>query len=129
MRKVLVVSFVLSVVGCTDRVETAKVPAMSVDAQPGPVTIPLADSHRASDAGAPLDQPKSPTDEEITASIRAKMLDTKMSANLQSVRVTTQDGAVKLSGTVKSKEEQQKVEEIARATAGAKSVDSKIEVE
>ena len=89
----------------------------------------LADSHRASDRGAPLDQPKNPADEEITASIRKKMLDTKMSPNVQNVRVTTQDGVVKLRGTVKSEEEKEKVEEIARATDGATSVDSEIKVE
>ena len=52
-----------------------------------------AQTHAATEPGAPLDQPKNPADEEITANIRKAMMDTKMFANLQNIQVTTTDGA------------------------------------
>jgi osmotically-inducible protein OsmY len=124
MRTLLVIASLGIVAGCN---ETS--PSKPSSAQTGEVDLPLADSHRATDPAAPLDQPKNPTDEDITASIRKKMLDTKMSPNLQNVRVSTQAGDVKLRGTVKTLEEKEAVEGIARTTFGAKSVDSEIEVE
>lgn len=129
MRTALTMAMLVVIAGCNEPVEATKATGRPVGTPNGSTTVPLADSHRASDPSAPLDQPKNPADEEVSANIRKKMLDTKMAPNLQNLRVTTQDGVVKLRGTVKSEEEKQKVEEIARATDGAKSVNSEIEVE
>jgi osmotically-inducible protein OsmY len=125
MRIILTTFIMISVAGCVQSVEkpTADLPHGGSEAE-GP-----SGRHRASDPAAPFDQPESPTDDDITLDIRGKMMKTEMSANLQNVRVTTQDGGVKLRGLVKTEEEKQKVEEIARETVGAKWIDNQIEVE
>ena len=80
-------------------------------------------------AKTPLDQNENKVDIGITASIRKSVVDTKMSTNAQNVKIITQDGNVTLRGPVKSSEEKDRIEEIARNVAGVKAVDSQIEVE
>ena len=89
---------------------------------------PESQGHRASSANAPFDQ-KNPTDDDITAKIVSKMSDTKMAANLENVKVRTPDGKVTLRGLVKTAEEKETVEDIAKDIAGTGNVDSQIEVE
>lgn len=129
MRIILTAALLMTVAGCSEQAVATKPPVSAESTAANPVNSTLAETHRASDPSAPLDQPKSPADEDITASIRKKMMDTRMSPNLQNIHVSTQDGTVKLRGVVKTEEEKQKVEEIARTANGSKSVDSQIEVE
>ena len=77
----------------------------------------------------PLDQNENKADIGITAGIRKSVVDTKMSINAQNVKIITQDGVVTLRGPVKTQEEKNRIEEIARNVAGVKSVDSQIAVE
>ena len=84
---------------------------------------------RNSDAKTPIDQNENETDVDITASIRSRVVDTKMSVNAQNVKIITQDGKVTLRGPVKSAEEKKQIEDIARSVAGADNVDSQLEVE
>ncbi len=77
----------------------------------------------------PLDQNENKVDIGITAGIRKSVVDTKMSINAQNVKIITQDGVVTLRGPVKTQEEKNRIEEIARNVAGVKSVDSQLEVE
>lgn len=77
----------------------------------------------------PLDQNENKVDIGITAGIRKSVVDTKMSINAQNVKIITQDGVVTLRGPVKTQEEKDRIEEIARNVAGVKSVDSQLEVE
>lgn len=83
---------------------------------------------RDADTKTPLDQNENKTDIGITANIRKRIVDTKMSTDAHNVKVITQDGRVTLRGPVRSAEEKKNVEEIARAVAGDSQVDSQLEV-
>ena len=80
-------------------------------------------------AKTPLDQNENKVDIGITADIRKRVVDTKMSINAQNVKIITQDGKVTLRGPVKNADEKNQIEEIARSVAGEKNVDSQLEVE
>ena len=84
---------------------------------------------REKDAKTPMDQNENKVDIGITAGIRKSVVDTKMSTNAQNVKIITQDGNVTLRGPVKTQEEKNRIEEIARNVAGVKAVDSQLEVE
>jgi osmotically-inducible protein OsmY len=83
---------------------------------------------RASTAKTPLDQNENKADVKITADIRKRVVDARMSTDAHNVKIITQDGMVTLRGPVKTEEEKQKIEEIALAVAGADKVDSQLEV-
>lgn len=80
-------------------------------------------------AKTPFDQNENKVDIGITASIRKSVVDTNMSTNAQNVKIITQDGNVTLRGPVKTQEEKDRIDEIARKVAGVKAVDSQLEVE
>jgi len=84
---------------------------------------------RDSAAKTPLDQNENKLDIGITADIRKRVVDTKMSVNAQNVKIITQDGKVTLRGPVKTADEKNRIEEIARSVAGENNVDSQLEVE
>ncbi|MDZ4851133.1 MAG: BON domain-containing protein [Pirellulaceae bacterium] len=83
---------------------------------------------RDSNAKTPFDQNENQKDIDITANIRKRVVDTKMSIDAQNVKIITQDGRVTLRGPVKSADEKTRIEEIARNVAGDKQVDSQLEV-
>ncbi len=78
---------------------------------------------RSETAKTPIDQNENQADIDITANIRKRVVDTKMSINAQNVKIITQSGKVTLRGPVKSLEEKKQIEEIALAVAGAGNVD------
>lgn len=83
---------------------------------------------RDDSAKTPIDQNENQTDINITADIRSRVVDTKMSIDAQNVKIITQNGKVTLRGPVKTDEEKRKIEEIATAVAGAGNVDNQLEV-
>ena len=83
---------------------------------------------RESTAKTPLDQNENKADIQITADIRKRVVDTKMSVNAHNVKIITQDGMVTLRGPVKTEDEKQTIEQIALAVAGADKVDNQLEV-
>lgn len=136
-------------IGCNESSSTPK-SAKSTTEQPTTVTAsrPIATPHSAattepvdrantgvnvrdrdSTAKTPLDQNENKADISITADIRKKVVDTKMSVNAQNVKIITQDGKVTLRGPVKTASEKQKIEEIAVAVAGAENVDNQLEID
>src|SRR4029078_13688287 len=76
-----------------------------------------------------IDQNENQKDIDITANIRKRVVDTKMSVNAQNVKIITQDGKVTLPGPVKSEEEKTKIEKMAHEVAGAANVDNQLEVQ
>jgi hypothetical protein len=76
----------------------------------------------------PLDQNENTADIAITADIRKQVVDTEMSIKSQNVKIITQDGKVTLRGPVETAAEKTKIEEIARAVAGANNIDSQLDV-
>ncbi len=87
------------------------------------------DRDRNSATKTPIDQNENKADVDITANIRKRVVDTKMSTNAHNVKIITQDGKVTLRGPVKSAEEKQNIEEIARSVAGENNVDNQLEIE
>ena len=79
-------------------------------------------------AKTPIDQNENKPDVNLTADIRKRVVDTKMSVDAQNVKIITQDGHVTLRGPVKSDEERQRIEEIATEIAGAGKVTNELEV-
>ena len=77
----------------------------------------------------PIDQNENQRDVDITANIRKRVVDTKMSVNAQNVKIITQDGKVTLRGPVKSDEEKTQIEKLAHDVAGAENVDNQLEVQ
>jgi len=77
----------------------------------------------------PIDQNENKKDVEITAQIRKRVVDTKMSIDAQNVKIITQDGRVTLRGPVKSADEKKQIETIAHEVAGAANVESQLEIE
>ena len=77
----------------------------------------------------PIDQNENRKDIDITANIRKRVVDTKMSVNAQNVKIITQDGKVTLRGPVKSDEEKAQIEKTAHEVAGAANVDNQLEVQ
>src|SRR6186713_41981 len=78
---------------------------------------------RSDVAKTPIDQNENQKDIDITANIRKRAVDTKMSVNAQNVKIITQDGKVTLRGPVKSEEEKTQIEKMAHEVAGAANVD------
>lgn len=79
-------------------------------------------------AKTPIDQDEDKEDIRITADIRKRVVDTKMSINAQNAKIITQDGKVTLRGPVESDEERQSIEDIATEVAGAGNVTNELEV-
>jgi osmotically-inducible protein OsmY len=77
----------------------------------------------------PIDQNENRQDIDITANIRKRIVDTKMSVNAQNVKIITRDGKVTLRGPVKSAEEKAQIEKLSHEVAGAANVDNQLEVQ
>lgn len=77
----------------------------------------------------PIDQNENQADVNITADIRKRVVDTKMSTNAQNVKIITQDGHVTLRGPVKSEDEKTRIGKIAEQVAGSGKVDNQIDIE
>ena len=84
---------------------------------------------RSEAAKTPIDQNENQKDIDITANIRKRVVDTKMSVNAQNVKIITQDGKVTLRGPVKSEEEKTQIEKLAHEVAGPANVDNQLEVQ
>ena len=68
-------------------------------------------------------------DIDITANIRKRVVDTKMSVNAQNVKIITQSGKVTLRGPVKTEEEKAQIAKMAEEVAGPGNVDNQLEVQ
>jgi hyperosmotically inducible protein len=84
---------------------------------------------RSDAAKTPIDQNENKKDIDITANIRKRVVDTKMSVNAQNVKIITQDGKVTLRGPVKSEDEKTQIGKMADDVAGAGNVDNQLEVQ
>ena len=76
----------------------------------------------------PIDQNENQADIDITARIRDKVVDTKMSVNAQNVKIITQDGSVTLRGPVETAAEKKRIEDFAHEVAGPDKVNSQLEI-
>jgi osmotically-inducible protein OsmY len=84
---------------------------------------------RDGDVKTPIDQNENQKDIDITANIRKRIVDTKMSVNTQNVKIITQNGKVTWRGPVQSEEEKAQIEKLAHEAAGAANVDNQLEVQ
>jgi hyperosmotically inducible periplasmic protein len=84
---------------------------------------------KSSAVKTPIDQNENQKDVDVTANIRKRVVDTKLSVNATNVKIITQDGKVTLRGPVKSDEEKKQIEMIANDVAGTGNVDSQLEIQ
>ena len=127
----------LFLVGCTEN----KAPSTSGTSTTGTPTTVTANKpvdrdntavnvrDRDKDAKTPIDQNETANDVRITADIRKRVVEAKISTDAHNVKIITQDGKVTLRGPVKSEDEKRQIEEIAVRFAGDGNVINEIEVE
>ena len=122
---------VLTVAGCNEGKTTAtKATSTSTDSAAVKRDNTEVNVRDRTDAvKTPIDQNENQKDIDITANIRKRVVDTKMSVNAQNVKIITQDGKVTLRGPVKSEEEKAQIEKMAHEVAGAANVDNQLEVQ
>jgi len=77
----------------------------------------------------PLDQKEDRTDLQITADIRKRVVDSKLSTAAQNVEIISADGIVTLRGRTNSAEEKKQIEKIAEEFAGTNHVHNELQVE
>jgi osmotically-inducible protein OsmY len=83
----------------------------------------------ASNTKTPLDQKENQADVNLTAKIRRQVLEVKdLSIDARNAKIIAADGKVTLRGPVKSTEESDTLERIAREAAGDGNVDNQLEV-
>lgn len=110
------------------------VPTVNVPSRPATTRYPTYDSGSA--ARTPAIETSVGTyphrvensDATITAAIRQRISDAKVSANGRSVDVVTESAHVTLRGTVDSMEEKEAIARLARQVAGATRVDDRLDV-
>jgi hyperosmotically inducible periplasmic protein len=80
-------------------------------------------------AKTPIDQKENQADINVTAKIRQLVLDVKnLSMDARNAKIITADGKVTLRGPVKSLDERETLDRIARDVAGEGNVDNQLEV-
>lgn len=95
---------------------------------PAPTNTGVNVRDRDSSAKTSFDQNENQADINVTANIRKRLVDTKMSVNAQNVKIVTQNGKVTLRGPVETDDEKQRIEELATAVAGRGNVENQLEV-
>ena len=134
MKLTLLTLIALALTGCADTNKPTGGTAPATPTEPATKQVDrdntdVNERDRNGAAKTPIDQNENKQDIGVTAEIRKRVVDTKMSVNAQNVKIITQDGKVTLRGPVKSAEEKKQIEDIARAVAGPGNVDSQLEIE
>src|ERR1051325_8304845 len=108
----LLILTAIAITGCTDAKRSTPV-ATQNEQRTGAVVdrdnTAVNDRDRDSATKTPIDQNENQADIDITANIRKRVVDTKMSVNAQNVKIITQDGKVTLRGPVKSEDEKTQI--------------------
>ena len=117
----LIAAGCLALLGCEQQATIETTPVK-------PDNTAVNERDRSDAVKTPIDQNENQADIDVTANIRKRVVDTKMSVNAQNVKIITQDGKVTLRGPVDSADEKKQIEDIATEVAGAGKVDSQIEV-
>lgn len=76
----------------------------------------------------PMDQGGDESDRKITADIRKRVMDAKLSVDAQNAKIVTQGGRVTLRGPVSTQAEKDTIARIAGEVAGAANVDNQLEI-
>ncbi len=132
-RTILLGTLCTTSIGCMDsKTETTDVKP-SMDQNDGSSEVDRTNTgvnvrDRDDSTKTPMDQNENKVDIKITADIRRRVVDTKMSVDAQNVKIITQDGKVTLRGPVDTAAEKAKIEEIAATVAGNDNVDSYLEI-
>jgi hyperosmotically inducible periplasmic protein len=113
--------------GCGDKTNTSPTGNSSKPTDADNTAVNARD--KDSSAKTPIDQNENKADLETSQKIRKDVVATDMSTNAKNVKIITQNGEVTLRGPVKTADEKQKIEEIARNVAGKDKVVNQLEVE
>jgi osmotically-inducible protein OsmY len=127
--------FCLSFAGCNEATKPNKIDVTAKKPVPEDTqSLPkdnTGNNARDADRGTttPMEQKHDKTDLQITADVRQRITDSKMSTDAQNVKVISRDGIVTLRGPVKSSEEKEQIGKIAKEFAGTNHVKNELEVE
>jgi len=119
---------ILALAGCNDAGRTGAGPVTSNTSTANPDNTRVNERDRSESAKTPIDQNENQRDIDITANIRKRVVDTRMSVNAQNVKIITQNGKVTLRGPVNNVEEKSQIEKMAHEVAGVENVTSQLEV-
>jgi hyperosmotically inducible protein len=131
MKYTLLTLVIFTLAGCEERKSTTTnaAPAASANTAVKRDNTEVNVRDRSDVAKTPIDQNENQKDIDITANIRKRVVDTKMSVNAQNVKIITQEGKVTLRGPVKSEDEKAQIEKLAHEIAGPANVDNQLEVQ
>jgi len=115
--------------GCSDATPTKVSSTSAPTSTAAKDNTGINERDRSTAAKTPTDQNENQKDIDVTANIRKRVVDRKLSVNAQNVKIITQDGKVTLRGPVKSAEEKNQIEQIAGDVAGVGNVDSQLEIQ
>jgi hyperosmotically inducible periplasmic protein len=115
--------------GCNDSRPNNTASTSSSNLSPSKDNTGINERDRSGTAITPIEQNENQKDIDLTANIRKRVVDTKLSVNAQNVKIITQDGKVTLRGPVRSAEEKQQIDQIAGFVAGIGNVDSQLEIQ
>jgi osmotically-inducible protein OsmY len=126
-----IAALTLSLAACENNTSTTSTPPTNgnrttSDVKPDNTRVNERD--RASDAKTAGMQGQKKPDIDITAEIRRRITDTKMSVDAQNAKIVTVNGMVTLRGPVKTQEEKDMIGRVAGEVAGADRVDNQLEV-
>jgi osmotically-inducible protein OsmY len=108
---------------------TLSVSAMAADGNTAADNTKKNARDRTSETKTSGDQSNSPEDIKITQSIRqAVVKDKTLTMTAKNVKIITSGGMVTLRGPVNTAEEKEKIDKLAKATAGEGKVDNQLEV-
>ena len=119
----------LITVGCNDSRPTNTTSTSPSNSSTPKDNTGVNERDRSAAVKTPLDQNENQKDIDLTANIRKRVVDSKLSVNAQNVKIITQDGKVTLRGPVRSAEEKQQIEQIAGDVAGSRNVDNQLEIQ
>ena len=115
--------------GCNDSQRSPPVSSSTTSSTTAKDNTRVNERDRSDAVKTPIDQNENQKDIDVTANIRKRVVDTKLSLNGQNVKIITQNGKVTLRGPVKSDDEKKQIEQIASDVAGIGNVDSQLEIQ
>jgi osmotically-inducible protein OsmY len=131
MRYVIGLSFFVLIVaaGCDNSASNKPATTPSTNPPVARDNTGVNERDRSPTAKTPIDQNENQKDIDVTAGIRKRVVDAKLSVDAQNVKIITQDGKVTLRGPVKSIEEKKQIEQFASDVAGVGKVDNQLEIQ
>jgi len=108
---------------------TVTLAAMAADDKTKPDNTAINERDRSRETQTSGDQSNSSADLKITQAIRQVLMnDSELSTTAKNVKIITNNGQVTLRGPVKTAQEKEKIDQLAKSAAGGAKIDDQLEV-